>query len=81
MKNQENKLFKPDYDKPLFTITIQVKENCAMFGVEGHGEYKPTYHEVMGALETQKIGLIFQQREENIKQSKKVVKPTVKKTK
>lgn len=83
MKNQENKLFKPDFDKPLFTIKIEVLDNCARIGIVADGEYKPTYQEVIGALEAQKISLIFQQREVNIKASKKstetLQKETVKK--
>ncbi|MDO9186948.1 MAG: hypothetical protein Q7W13_13120 [Bacteroidia bacterium] len=66
----ENKLFKPNFDKPLFTITIQVFENCAKVGVAPENGREVGYHEVIGALEAQKNHFIFCQREANIKAGK-----------
>ena len=62
----EEKRFEPDFDKPLFEITIAVYENCSMMNVSNtEGEKRPTYHEVIGALETNKQNLIWSQREHN----------------
>lgn len=67
-----NKLFNPNDNKTLFTITIQVKENCATLSCNTpKGQDEPTYHEVIGALETQKQHLIWSQREHNMKKLKK----------
>ncbi len=63
----KNKLFTPNGDKKLFTITIEVLENCAIIKVANHEDYKATYHEVIGALDTQKINTIMNQREHNLK--------------
>jgi len=73
-KNMQNKLFKPDSTKKLFTITIDVFENCCMLQVGKGDPSAPddiNYHHVIGALETQKHHLMTMQREENIKQTKR----------
>jgi len=62
----ENKLFKANGDKIRFTITIDVYENCATFSASG--SENPTYYELIGALETQKIHVINAQREQNLKE-------------
>ena len=67
---RENKLFEPNKDKKLFTVTIEVYENCASVAIANDGDYQCTYHEIIGALETQKIGFIFTQREKNVEHFK-----------
>ena len=71
----ENKMFTPDYSKPSFTIKIEVFDNCSKVSITPQLKKDVTYHEVVGALETQKHHLIFTQREINIKASKKIKKP------
>lgn len=66
----ENKLFKPNFDKLLFTITIEVFENCAKLAIGNKNGSDINYHQAIGALETQKHNLIFLQREANIKAAK-----------
>ncbi len=68
----QNKLFKPDFTKKRFTLTIDVFENCCSLKVSSDDDKKEiNYHEVIGALETQKHHLMTLQREENIKLFKK----------
>jgi hypothetical protein len=62
----ENKLFDPNKHKKLFTITIEVFENCASIAIANEGDYLCTYHEIIGIFETQKMGLIMNQREKNL---------------
>jgi hypothetical protein len=62
----ENKLFDPNKDKKLFTITIEVFENCASIAIANEDDYLCTYHEIIGIFETQKMGLIMNQREKNL---------------
>lgn len=69
MIKPESKLFIPNVDNLLFTVTIQVFENCAKIGVTTEKEM-PTYHQVVGVLETQKHHLMSEQRDINIKASK-----------
>lgn len=64
----EQKLLEPNGEKHLFTIIIEVKENCASLKVEGKEKKQITYHEIVGALETQKFQMMLMQREHNIKQ-------------
>ena len=67
----ENKLFKANPDKKLFTITIIVSENIAKLLVEPHNSREVNYHEIVGALETQKMHLVSLQRERNMKDQEK----------
>ncbi len=62
----KHKLFDPNKEKKLFTITIEVFENCASTAIANEGDYLCTYHEIIGAFETQKMGLLMNQREKNI---------------
>ena len=71
MNATENKLFEPNKNKKLFTITIELFENCASTAIANEGDYQCTYHEIIGALETQKIGLLMNQREKNLEHFKK----------
>lgn len=66
-----NRLFEPNENKKLFTITIEVFENCASTAIANEGDYQCTYHEIIGALETQKIGLAMNQRDKNLEHFKK----------
>jgi len=70
----ENRLFNPNKDKKLFTITIEVFENCAATSIVNDGDYQCTYHEIIGAFETQKINLLVSQREKNIEHFNKETK-------
>lgn len=65
-----NKAFEPNQNRKLFTITIEVFENCASTAIANYGDYLCTYHEIIGALETQKIGLLINQREKNLEHLK-----------
>jgi len=65
-----NKLFEPNKNKKLFTITVEVFENCASTVIINDGEYQCTYHEIVGALETQKVALLMNQREKNLEHFK-----------
>jgi hypothetical protein len=38
----KNKLFDPNKDKKLFTITIEVFENCASTSITSEGDYQCT---------------------------------------
>ena len=71
MKHKENKLFEPNKNNKLFTITLEVFENCASTAIANEGEYQCTYHEIIGALETQKVALLMNQREKNLEHFKK----------
>lgn len=66
-----NKLFEPNQNRKLFTITIEVFENCASTAIANDGDYQCTYHEIIGALETQKVGLLMNQRDKNLEHFKK----------
>jgi hypothetical protein len=66
-----NKLFEPNKNKKLFTITLEVFENCASTAIANEGDYQCTYHEIIGALETQKVGFLMNQREKNLEHFKK----------
>jgi hypothetical protein len=69
MKDTETKLFTPNPKKHLYTIEIKVMENCSSFMVSG--DHAPTYHELIGVLEANKVNLLISQREINIKAHKK----------
>jgi hypothetical protein len=71
MNATENKLFEPNKNKKLFTITLEVFENCASTAIANEGDYQCTYHEIIGALETQKVALLMNQREKNLEHFKK----------
>jgi len=64
---EKDKLFIPNADKLLYTITIDVYNNCANLGISNNNDYEPKYHEVIGTLETQKQNLVWKQREINTK--------------
>jgi hypothetical protein len=70
MNATENKLFEPNKNKKLFTITLEVFENCASTLIANEGDYQCTYHEIIGALETQKVALLMNQREKNLEHFK-----------
>jgi hypothetical protein len=70
MNATENKLFEPNKNKKLFTITLEVFENCASTAIANEGEYQCKYHEIIGALETQKVALLMSQREKNLEHFK-----------
>lgn len=55
---QQNE-FTPDFTKRLVTIIIDIYENASTFGVTPHNGHKPTYPEILGAMESQKISLIL----------------------
>ena len=63
----ENKLFTPNPNKLLHTVTIQMFENCANTNIISIIDKKITYHELIGLLETVKQGFIWNQREINKK--------------
>lgn len=67
----ENKPFKPDFSKKKYSITIEVFENCNKILITPYGDYKPTYHEMVGVLEVNKINMIMDQTSHNRKISKK----------
>jgi hypothetical protein len=64
---KEEKLFpKADYDKEIFTVKIIMVKGGTKFMVETHeGEEEPSYHEVIGAIETVKHSLIVAQAKKN----------------
>lgn len=66
---KEDKLFKPDYSEPKFTIKIQVFDNCSKFSMEIDKEgYEPTYEQMIGVLEITKNNFIMAQSSHNRKQ-------------
>jgi hypothetical protein len=71
---EDKKLFPPNYEEHLFTITVKVFKNCNSIQIEGVNGYLPTYHESIGALEITKGGLLYDQREANRKAFKKAKK-------
>lgn len=67
-----DKLFKPDYTKKRFTITIEVYENGQVFNVDTHEpDNKGNYYEVVGAIEAMKVHVIGLQGMKNRKEYKK----------
>ncbi len=67
----ENKLWKADDKIKLYSVTINVFNNCSSISVDvPNGQSPPKYHEVIGMLETQKFNLIETQRKENISKLK-----------
>ena len=64
---KKDTLFTPNPKKHLYTITIDVFENCSITTVKNIGDYKSTFHEVVGALESQKNHVMNTQREQNMK--------------
>lgn len=73
MKEQE-KNFKPNYEKKLYTLKIDVYENSQTSEVQAHDDYPVKYHEVIGVCETTKHSLMETQREHNRKAYKEYLK-------
>jgi hypothetical protein len=71
----EEKIFEPSVDKLLYEIKISVYKNCAGMSLGNNSSYKPTFHEVIGALETQKQHLMYNQRESNLSKNLNVKNP------
>lgn len=67
----QEKLFTADPTKHKYSIVVDVYENCATVKVQHVKQENVSYHEVVGALETQKQHLMWQQREINLKQKMK----------
>jgi hypothetical protein len=77
---EENKLFTPDFGKKKYSIIIDVYENCHTWKIQSPDDYKPTYHEMIGVLETNKFGLFSKQLEINKKAYAKKLKEEKKKS-
>lgn len=67
----ENKLFTPDHTKLKFILKIECFDNCSNCYIETLNEYKVTYQQVIGLLETVKHSYMDAQKKINKKASKK----------
>jgi len=65
------KLFKPDYSKKLYTISIDVYENAHQFCINSEINYSPGYQECIGIMEIVKTALLRDMQDINIKEAKK----------
>lgn len=72
--------FMPDFNEELFTVKITVYRNGTVRMLSPHGDYKPTYPEVIGAIEVAKtsflreVGALVQEAYEKHKKADKVKK-------
>ena len=65
-------MHKPDFGKPLFTITIEVFENCqTMSTLSLIPDRDVTYQELMGTLESAKMRYMFDQSGINAEEYRK----------
>lgn len=64
-------MFKPEFGKDIFKITITIHENCQTFNVESFDGHVVSYQEIIGALDTVKMSYFFEQSGINIDEYRK----------
>lgn len=64
-------MLKPDFGKDRFEITITVHENCQTFNTRSLDGQPITYQDVVGTLDTVKMGYFFEQSGINIEEYRK----------